>query len=77
MATSKEQKKLIRVTYREKKYERLAVEIPKGKRDIYKVAAQELGLSLSRLVQNGVEEYIQNHTGEKFSKLAKDTITDS
>lgn len=42
----------------------IAVEVPKGKRDIYKIAAQELGLSLSRLVQNGVEEYIKNHVNE-------------
>ena len=56
---------------RKDKWERLAVEIPKGKRDIYKMAARELGLSLSKLIQNGVEEYIKNH-GEEFIAAAED-----
>ena len=56
---------------RKDKWERLAVEIPKGKRDIYKTAAQELGLSLSVLIQIGVEEYIKNH-GEEFIAAAED-----
>ena len=56
---------------RKDKWERLAVEIPKGKRDIYKMAARDLGLSLSKLIQNGVEEYIKNH-GEEFIAAAED-----
>ena len=44
----------------------LAVEILKGKRDVYKQAAAELGLSLSMLVQTSVEEFIRNHAGEEF-----------
>ena len=56
---------------RKDKWERLAVEIPKGKRDIYKMAARELGLSLSKLIQNGVEEYIKNH-GAEFIAAAED-----
>ena len=56
---------------RKDKWERLAVEIPKGKRDIYKMAARELGLSLSKLIQNGVEEYIKNH-GVEFIAAAED-----
>ena len=50
---------------RKDKWERLTVNIPKGKLDAYKMAAREFGLSLSKLIQNGVEEYIKNH-GEEF-----------
>ena len=53
--------------------ERLVIEIPKGKRDIYKAAAQELCLSLSKLVQNGVEEYIRNHFNEKSTITNKNS----
>ena len=59
-------KRFICIDYpRKNNRERLAIEVPKGKRDEYKAAAQELGLSLSRLVQNGVEEYIRNHFDKK------------
>jgi len=47
--------------YKDKAYDRLAVAIKKGKRDEWKAAAADLGLSLAGLVVAGVEEYIQAH----------------
>lgn len=49
-------------------YDRIIIEVRKGKRDAYKLAASELGLSLSMLVQRGVEEYVQNHADEDLQK---------
>lgn len=53
------------------KWERLPIQLPKGKRDAYKMAAQEFGIAMSKLVQNGVEEYIKNH-GKEFIKEYED-----
>ena len=43
--------------YRQEKRDQLSVDVPKGKRDAYKAIAAELGLSLSILIQRGVESY--------------------
>ena len=47
--------------YQQEKCDRLTIDVPKGKRNAYKLIAAELGLSLSLLVQNGVENYAVNH----------------
>ena len=47
--------------YKDKVYDRLAVSIKKGKRDEWKKAAADLGLSLAGLVVAGVDEYIERH----------------
>lgn len=64
--------------YRPKK-DIITIQVPKGKRDAYKMAAIELGLSLSMLVQYGVEEYIRNHeipvAIEK--SVVEETLTDA
>ena len=60
MAISKAQGLAV-LKYRAKAYDRLSTDIPKGKRDAYNLAASELGLSLSKLIQNGVEEFIARH----------------
>ncbi len=65
MTTSKNKRLICREPRQKDKRERLIVDIPKGKLGSYKMAARELGLSLSKLIQNGVEEYIKNH-GEEF-----------
>ena len=52
--------------YKDVHYDRLAIWVKKGKRDIYKKAAAELGVSLSMLVRDGVEEFIRNHLSEDF-----------
>lgn len=49
----------------EKRPDLIKVTIPKGKRKVYKQVAKELGLSLSMLVQHGVEEYMSNHADEE------------
>ena len=53
--------------YRAKVYDRVSIDVPKGKRDAYNLAAKELKLSLAMLIQNGVEEFIKNHAGEKVT----------
>lgn len=47
--------------YQDKAYDRLAIRVKKGKRDEWKTAAADLGLSLAGLVVAGVEEYISRH----------------
>ena len=61
--------------YHAKSYDRLVVDIPKGKRDAYKLIAAELDISLASLIQVGVEEYARAHAGEKFSVPVTDTTT--
>lgn len=78
MAMSKD-KLFVRINinpHRKDKWERLVVEIPKGKREAYKIAARELGLSLSKLIQNGVEEYIKTH-GEEFISETEEVVFDN
>ena len=52
--------------YKNINYDRLAIWVKKGSRDSYKKSAAEFGISLAMLVQNGIEEFIKNHAGEKF-----------
>jgi len=68
MAISESQKLSI-AKYRQEKRDRISTDVPKGKREVYNVAAKGLGLSLSMLIQNGVEEYISRHAGK--NPLAK------
>lgn len=63
MAVSNAQK-LAKAKYQHEKRALVASEVSKGKRDEYNAAAKGFGLSLSMLVQKGVEEYIKNHGGE-------------
>ncbi|MBR4384378.1 MAG: hypothetical protein IKP64_12580 [Selenomonadaceae bacterium] len=67
MAVSKAQQ-LAKDKYRTEKRDQINAEVPKGKRDEYKQAAARFGISLAQLIQNGVEEFIQNHAGEDFSE---------
>ena len=67
MAVSKAQQ-MAKDKYRQEKRDQITAEVPKGKRDAYKLAAREFGISLALLIQSGVEEYIQNHAGEDFSR---------
>lgn len=63
MAISEAQRLAI-TKYRSEKRDQISVDVPKGKRDAYKRIAAELNLSLSMLIQNGVEGYATNHAGE-------------
>ena len=70
MAISKAQGLAV-LKYRAKAYDRLSTDIPKGKRDAYNLAASELGLSLSKLIQNGVEEFIARHADKEIERPAQ------
>ncbi len=52
-----EAKKISVKIYQQEKCDRITADIPKGKRDEYKAKAANLGLSLSMLIQRGVESY--------------------
>ena len=43
--------------YQQEKCDRVTADIPKGKREAYKMIAAEKGLSLSQLIQNSVESF--------------------
>ena len=53
------------------KYDRLTVNLPEGKRDAYTAAAHSFGISISGLVQLGVEEFIATHSDEESAKKVK------
>lgn len=63
MAISKSQL-LATARYHDKNYDRISIDLKKGKRDFYKREAEKRGLSLAMLIQTGVEEYIKNHQPE-------------
>lgn len=52
---------LANLKYREKAYDRIAIDVQKGKRGRYRQEAEKRGLSLAKLIQLSVEEYITNH----------------
>ena len=54
-------------------YDRLTVNLPEGKRDVYVSAAHEFGISVSGLVQLGVEEFIATHSDTESVKKVKAT----
>lgn len=68
-------RRLANEKYLKEKCDRIGVDIPKGKRDAYKLVAAELGISLASLVQVGIEEYARTHAGEKFSVPAKEAAS--
>ena len=74
MAVSNAQK-LAKAKYQHEKRALVASEVSKGKRDEYNAAAKGFGLSLSMLVQKGVEEYIKNHGGEEFKPEKPESIS--
>ena len=57
--------------YQQEKRDRLTVDVPKGKREEYKAKAAKLGLSLSVLIQKGVETYGVNHAGQNLSAASQ------
>ena len=44
--------------YRAKTYEKIAIDVKKGKRDYYKSEAAKRNMSLAAFVQTAVEKYI-------------------
>lgn len=49
---------------REEVCERISLDVPLGKRAVYKEAAKQFKVSLVNLIQISVEEFIANHSGE-------------
>ncbi len=60
--------------FRTKKFDRVTVNVPKGKRDAYKLGAEFLELSLSVLIQNAVEDYLENNLGKSPVKVEKPVV---
>lgn len=56
--------------YQQEKCDRITADIPKGKRDAYKMIAAEKGLSLSQLIQNSVESFAGLHDGELLASVS-------
>lgn len=50
--------------YNDKAYDRFAILVRKGTRDVYKQAANSRGLSLAKFAVAAMEEYIINHPVE-------------
>ena len=50
--------------FKQEKRDTLTIDLPKGSKDGYKKSAAGFGISLTKLIQAGIEEYIQNHGGE-------------
>ena len=50
--------------YKQEKCDRVTVDVPKGKREIYKQLADEMGISMSKLIQYGVDEFAQKYTNK-------------
>lgn len=50
--------------FKQEKRDTLTIDLPKGTKDGYKQSAAGFGISLTKMIQAGVEEYIQNHGGE-------------
>lgn len=59
--------------YQQEKCDRITADIPKGKRDAYKMIAAEKGLSLSQLIQNSVESFAGLHGGELPASVSTST----
>ena len=55
--------------YNDAHYVRIAVNVSPETRDKLKSAADDLGISLNRLMVDGAEEYITNHREEKLNRV--------
>lgn len=67
MAVSQARKIAVR-KYREKTYDTIGFDVKKGKRDEYKAAAAELGISLAGFLTAAAEEFIERHGGEVVAR---------
>lgn len=65
MAISQAQR-IAKAKYQQEKRTLIAAEVSKIKGEEYRAKAASLGLSLSALIQQGIESYEANHTGEDF-----------
>lgn len=45
-------------------HERISLDVPQGKRAVYKAAAKQFKVSLVNLINLALDEFIENHSGE-------------
>lgn len=64
MAKTSKAQLLAQAKFKQEKRDTLTIDLPKGTKDGYKTSAAAFGMSLTFLIQCGVEEFIQNHGGE-------------
>ena len=50
------------IKYRNNNYDRIELNVKKGKKEEYKKAAEAQGIGLMELARRGIEEYIANHS---------------
>ena len=50
------------IKYRDNNYDRIELNVKKGKKAEYKQAAEGFGIGLMELARRGIEEYIANHS---------------
>ena len=48
----------IRIEWRKKNYKAITLDVPKGKRDEYKIIAKGLGISMAEFIRTALEEKI-------------------
>ena len=75
MAKTSKPQLLAAAKYRQENCDQLAVDIPKGKKALYKQAAAEMGLSLTALIQNGVEGFVNERCEGFFQRENFSPIT--
>ncbi|MBR0290251.1 MAG: hypothetical protein IJQ82_14850 [Selenomonadaceae bacterium] len=61
--------------YRNKTYDTIGFDVPKGKREEFKGKAAELGLSLARFLLIAAESFGKNHAGEMPLSTPKPELT--
>ncbi len=74
MAISNAQK-LAKAKYQREKRTLIAAEVSKDKGNFYRTSATELNLSLSKLIQNAVEEFIARRSTENLSLVDQAAIS--
>ena len=47
--------------YNREKYDRLQLNLPKGSKEKYRKEAEMRGMSLTRIIEEGIKEYMENH----------------
>lgn len=57
--------------YREKTYDTIGFDVPKGKREEFKGKAAKLGFSLAKFLFVAAESYNEDHSAEPFTKPEK------
>lgn len=68
MATA--EKRLANHKYRRENRDRLTIDVPKGKREVYKQLATEMKISVTQLIQYGVELLTQSRKKNQGDKLS-------